>query len=36
VRRYGSGLAAADRERILAQVEEISQLLNQAWDAKDF
>jgi hypothetical protein len=36
VRRYGSGLAAADRERILTKVNTISQLLNLAWAAKDF
>jgi hypothetical protein len=35
-RRYGSGLAAADSERILAHVKDISQVLNLAWDAKEF
>ena len=34
--RYGSGLAAADRERILTHVKDISQVLNLAWDAKEF
>jgi hypothetical protein len=35
-RRYGSGLAAADSERILTHVKDISQVLNLAWDAKEF
>mmetsp|Transcript_35602 Transcript_35602/g.67149 ORF Transcript_35602/g.67149 Transcript_35602/m.67149 type:complete len:451 (+) Transcript_35602:262-1614(+) len=34
--RYGSGLAAADHERILNRVKDISQILNRAWDSKEF
>jgi hypothetical protein len=34
--RYGSGLASADRESILTHVKDISQVLNLAWDAKEF